>query len=1174
MIKIRMVSMETMELFSTFAEYEKWLAANKDKAQEYIKKNDVNFKNVQISTRAYNVLRINGLNYMSDIVFLSAEEINNLEMMNKTAADEILMFKRNYLRKHKNNLVSHICQEASDDKKEKEKSESNDIKNEIYETNAEDTAKIRSKLCIGSIKNKFFSYFKFENKLPIETLNLPTRVENLLKNRGITHIYKLIRLYPNEIIRFKGMSKSMSDKACVSLESFLQSRWSEVFDISMDDVEEVAVIDVESNTSFESTSFNNSLHYIKTILSDTSTKEKIIEFTKPQNVEIEDLGISVRSYNALRRGNVRYFHEAISYYPDDFVSFRNMGAKSIDEICSIIENYVSKHYDQITAYIRGEGGTLEGPLKICEEAASEERVNINIEQETDPFKLTILQLLMHPTYKEKAKKYLLENNIPVEQMGLSVRSVNAFMRSNILSFYDALSVYPDNLSSLRNIGAKSIDEIKTRMEYYISKMQNAVSAYCSGDMSAMYSDEFVFDTVMSCFEDIGFKGISFKQIRDVFPDEFDETRIKQCIGGLLADKKLEYVDFRLYRVYPSVYSVIEQSSLEYEEKDILRKKLDGMTLEAIAQEYGVTRERIRQKFEKNFKKLRAQLQTNYGFFIFDEDYYAYLYSNYEVIKEMWLDFLGVPGKIFSYLVNSHAKGKKQISEALSDPKIDLILKFKIQDYLNRNKILIDGQLIERQRSDIEDYALSKVARDELSYDEFAERYNELLQQNGIDFDERLYYTDEVRRTRSNRLSDSMYCLWKQGEKLRYYDIAGRDYGELLETISLESFVDIEISTLKFFNDYPDVMAKYDIRDQYELHNLLKKVVDCSKYNDMSIHRQPMIQFGTFDRTQALYDLIVAFSPITSDELAEYVFSEYGYDKATAQATYFQPLSKYFHQGVYSVEFKRIPYDRIETLKAELPEEFYYISEIKALYKKLFENADLEEINPRSLKALGYTVFTSYVLKTYSTSDAYFRDVLNAKDVFSLKELNKKYGNLGAYTSALYDMRRNYDILIFEEGQCINFRRIEKLGITKDDIKKYCDEVYNLIDENQYFTIHSLQELEITTKLESLGFDEIFLAGILAMSTRFLYTQIFGNLVLYKGEGVSGISKKSFILSLLSNYDDVDIDQFKDDCLDIFGIKIPDRYEITNAIADTNYYYDEIMDKVYRNKNVYYSEFED
>ena len=101
--------------------------------------------------------------------------------------------------------------------------------------------------------------------------------------------------------------------------------------------------------------------------------------------------------------------------------------------------------------------------------------------------------MIHPVFKDKAKKYLLENNITVEQMGLSVRSVNAFMRSNILSFYDALSVYPDNLSSLRNIGAKSIDEITTRMEYYISKMQNAVSAYCSGDVSLVAPGAHVTD---------------------------------------------------------------------------------------------------------------------------------------------------------------------------------------------------------------------------------------------------------------------------------------------------------------------------------------------------------------------------------------------------------------------------------------------------------------------------------------------------------------------------------------------------------------------------------------------------------------------------------------------------------------------------------------------------------
>lgn len=474
---------------------------------------------------------------------------------------------------------------------------------------------------------------------------------------------------------------------------------------------------------------------------------------------------------------------------------------------------------------------------------------------------------------------------------------------------------------------------------------------------------------------------------------------------------------------------------------------------------------------------------------------------------------------------------------------------------------------------IEEYALSKIARNQLSYDEFTERYNELLQENDIDFDKKIYYTEDSRRTRINHLADSMYCLWKHGETLRYYDIQGHDYEELLSTINLESYENTEISTLKFFNDYQDVMRKYDIRDQYELHNLLKKIIDTSKYNDMVFHKQPMIQFGTFDRTQAIYDLIVAFSPITSNELVNYVSSEYGYDKATAQATYFQPFGKYYHQGVYSVEFKRIPYDRIEILKAELPNEFYYISEIKTIYKKLFEDADVEEINPRSLKLLGYTVFTSYVLKTYTSSDAYFRDVLNSKDVFSLEEF-KKYGNLNSYTTALYDMRRNYDILLFEDGQYINFRRIEKLGITKGDIKEFCDDIYNQIDENKYFTIHTLRELEIDTKLESLGFGELFFAGILAMSTKFLYTQILGQLVFYKGQELSNISKKSFILSMLADYDDVDIEQFKDDCFDMYGIRIPDRYEITNAIADTNYYYDEIMGKVYKNKSFYYSEFDD
>lgn len=70
-------------------------------------------------------------------------------------------------------------------------------------------------------------------------------------------------------------------------------------------------------------------------------------------------------------------------------------------------------------------------------------------------------------------------------------------------------------------------------------------------------------------------------------------------------------------------------------------------------------------------------------------------------------------------------------------------------------------------------------------------------------------------------------------KMRYYDIDSRDYKELLDTLALDRFSNTEISTLKFFNDFPELMNKYDIRDQYELHNLLKKICNKENYSKIS-----------------------------------------------------------------------------------------------------------------------------------------------------------------------------------------------------------------------------------------------------------------------------------------------------------------------------------------------------
>jgi hypothetical protein len=148
------------------------------------------------------------------------------------------------------------------------------------------------------------------------------------------------------------------------------------------------------------------------------------------------------------------------------------------------------------------------------------------------------------------------------------------------------------------------------------------------------------------------------------------------------------------------------------------------------------------------------------------------------------------------------------------------------------------------------------------------------------------------------------------------------------------------------------------------------------------------------------------------------------------------------------------------------------------------------------------------------------------------------------------------------------------GIDKNDIIKYCEDVYNVVGENEYFTLHSLKAYNISSKLELLGFDDLFYAGILASSSNFKTTQYNNVSMFYKGEYESVVSKRNFILYLLSKYDSIDVDDLIQDCFDIYGVKIPDKYEITSAIKGTNFYYDEIMEKIYRDKNLYYEEIED
>ena len=995
-----------------------------------------------------------------------------------------------------------------------------------------------------------------ENDVAIRDLPISAREFNTLRLNGIEKVSQLVVAIPESVAE--------SSLVGTVVRALRRDYFREHLENLLTFVESKTVAEGKTaSTATELDQGNKNYELIKIgqrLLDIPEKKAKILQHLMASETPIDDLGLSVRSYNALRRAFIDQVHKALALYPDGLAELRYLGKKSVDEICQMLEITAAKIANEI------ECGADEG---VEEAVLLPEDTSI----ETVASAFSLMELLEHPAFKEKAKRCLKEVDVPIETMGFGVRATNALKNANLFTLSEILPIYPDGIASLRNIGAKTVAEIQEKVSYYLETLQPIVAAYCGDDTDAMYTDEYIAEKVMGCFDNTGFTGLSFPQMRSALPDAIMDQRIKKCIGRLIAEKKLEYVDYRCYRVYPSVFDVLQESVLLEEEKAILRQRMAGITLEAIAAERGVTKERIRQIVNKKLDKLREYALNAYGVHYFDEDFYTYLYEHYDVEKELWFDYLGVSEKTFGYLVNTYSRGRAKIESALNDPDVNLILKFKIREYLNRNKIIIDGMLMDAQRATIENYALAKLCRDEMSYDEFVDRYNIMLKNNGIAFDEKLYYTEEIRRTRSNRLAGSMYCLWKQGERLRFYNIEAQDYTELLETLNLEGFQDTEISTLKFFNDYPAVMEKYDIRDQYELHNLLKKIVDPKTCHDISFSRQPMIRFGEFDREKAIYEIIEAFSPITADDLAEYVHSEYGYTKELAMAGYFQPFMQYYHRGVFSVTFKRIPDERITILLDNLPGEFYYIAEIKDVYKKLFPGADEEEINHRSLKGIGYTVLGKYALHGYDTAEEFFKAVLLRDDVFSITPLNKRYGSIQMYQQVLLETKRNMDILLFDGDQYIQFRKLEKMGITKEYLMDYCRQVYDAVKDESYFTPRAIREA-VPSKLDDFGFDDLFYGALLSASGLFIYVRGCGTFILYKGNNAQFVSKDAFFVSLLHTYESVELSDFIDDCSEQYGVTITDRYDVTQAIAGTEFYYDSIMGKIYRNKSYYYSEFDE
>lgn len=879
-------------------------------------------------------------------------------------------------------------------------------------------------------------------------------------------------------------------------------------------------------------------------------KKQIQQWLQDAQIRVDVMALlSAKAYNLLILNECEYLWQLAFRTKEDLQTIPRMDIASASEIARWTDAYLRENAGRIHAECCSTG-------------------------ETAP---TLDEMRFQPAYRESILEFVLKNDVSVDSMSISSRPKNQLQKNGFHKLSDIIFITAEELTQLPSMGKGSVDQIQEAIQDYLKIHEQRILAFCNGDVSVLWDDTAIGKKVLRLYQNEPFVGFSLQEMTEKLeiPAAVSQNQIKKVVGKLLADKKLEYVDFRCYRLYGKFDEFLVQcDAIDDRSKRILQLRLQGSTLEEIGQEYDVTRERVRQIIKKKAGDVRNRYAMITGDRWFDEDYYWYFYENYAFDRREASTWMGIPETVWAYLDMMDVKqGKNDLESALDDSEnLEIGLRLKVKNYLNRNKIFVDGIWVEKKRGELERIVARKFCQEEIPFDTFAEVFNSFLEKEEIPYNENLYYTETVIRTRRNSLTDARFILWKQNEMLRYYDIDSRDYTELLETLKLDTYENVEYSAMKFMREYPQLMEKYDIRDQYELHNLLRKIIPEGSFHEFRCSRTPIIRFGTFDRESAMLDILVANAPISLQDLCRLVEQEYGYEFATIVQTLLPPLRSYYHEGMYTIDQVVMPTGRREALQKLLTESFYYLDEIRAIFRKNFADADPEEINPYNLKSMGFIVLSRYVIQHYPSLEAYCKELLTREDIVNLKPYRQRLTYVQVFSVTLTELKRSLDVIEFEPGQLLNFRKLDRAGITKEDLRKFCDAVHEFVPDGTYFCAQSLKEDGFESDLYDLGFTDWFYANLLLSDERFSNTHVFGNIILYKGN--ADITIQSFLVDRICDHGWIDAYDLMTELEEVFACRLNDKGDIVYRLNNTAVYHDKILDRLYANADLYYRDLEE
>lgn len=754
-------------------------------------------------------------------------------------------------------------------------------------------------------------------------------------------------------------------------------------------------------------------------------------------------------------------------------------------------------------------------------------------------------------YKNDNVKFLLDELIKNKKVYIIENGYKLSYSVYELEKYGLSKVIIENTLIYKNISFEDIDEnMKEKFHITPAKYYKIMDAYekmvIDLDIKKELSKEILFTIIK---KNIKSKEISIEELKKIVEGKrYKLENFEKLFNELLNENKIVFENNGYRAAYPKLIEELEKLKKDEKKYDMVIKKLSGATLEQIGKEYNLTRERIRQILSKEMKKIQHV----------EEDKFSEYIENYDFKENLFCKLFNQDKYIYYFLREKYKKGERSPSElldsnTLTSEQIEILRKeYNVIRYNDENIVVETIPII---------MSYLKQADKRVEFEDVIYNYNKVIKDYNLNL-EPLKESDF--RNIDSRLTRTNFILNTIGKSYRYYncdDIESEDIEELKRMFDIEPGV---YSSEFFYNNNSLLMKKLDIRDEYELHNLCKKVL--GKFDEnINYSRMPDIFIKCNNKLQFVEEQIQELAPINLDEFVNYMYKNYGHKMSSFKAYIINNFSQYINIDTLICEGQLFSEEQNKVMTELLTEDIYSTATIKRILTDYFDVEDFKLLNSLNLSKLGYRLRGNYIMKSNIVSlENYLRDIILNSDYYEISPEMRKIGS--TFSSYLYKFI--YDKILFKisDEKYITIKKLNEIGITIEDIDDFTEKIEKVIPENEYFNLYTLNT-DFNNKILDNKFPDCFYENLIMIIPEVKSFRMKNNTLFIKTN--NSATREKFINSFIKN-SKIYVKEISKQIKETFNIEVEDYY-IRQFINRKKYYLDSSTDCIYESREKYEEE---